>query len=108
MIRPVQKVTVATDFSKYPSGRTPADSRYSGERFRKEHILPHFDVGKAVEIHLDGVLGYGSSFLDEAFGGLLRIEGLSAEDLRERITLITSKPELKEEIESYMTGEFKG
>ena len=36
---------------------------------------------------MDGALGFGSSFLEEAFGGLVREHHLSARDLRNKMRL---------------------
>lgn len=65
-------INVAKDFSKYPAGRTKTDGPESGERFREEYLIPAIQKGKLTIIELDGTRGYGSSFLEEAFGGLVR------------------------------------
>lgn len=96
-------VSVAQDFSRFPAGRVEADGPYSGTLFRKRHLVGVLRSGKAVEVRLDGTLGFGSSFLEEAFGGLVRIEGLSVEDLRERLTLVANEePTLVAEIWGYI------
>lgn len=82
---------VAEDFSRSPSGRYLSDGPNSGERFREELLYPALLIGK-VEVNLDGVLTLGSSFLDEAFGGLVREKGMSATDLRSKLAI---KSELK-------------
>lgn len=65
-------LSVAKDFSRFPAGRYNSDGPYSGQAFRERFVEPLLKQGKQVVIDLDGVLGYGSSFLDEAFGGLVR------------------------------------
>ena len=44
---------------------------------------------------LDGAEGYGSSFLEEAFGGLIRLHLLPAEEAMHRIRIIATDPFLK-------------
>lgn len=66
----MKKINIAKDFSKFPSGRYRADGDFSGERLREEFLLPALKSNDIVEIELDGVNGYASSFLEEAFGGL--------------------------------------
>ena len=79
------RINVAKDFYIAPVGRVPADGDYNGERFRKEYLVPALQKADIVFIDLDGSEGYGSSFLEEAFGGLVRKEGFTAEDLKRRL-----------------------
>ena len=51
---------------------------------------------------MDGVAGYGSSFLEEAFGGLVRVEGFTAEALKEKIRFVSEDPTLEKEIWDYV------
>jgi hypothetical protein len=55
---------------------------------------------------LDNTAGYGSSFLEEAFGGLVRA-GIAKRDLSELLVLITDDEGLKEEILGYMDDEYR-
>lgn len=64
-------LSVARDFSRYPGGRFKKISQNSGEEFRERLLEPAVKTGK-ITIDLDGVRGYGSSFLEEVFGGLVR------------------------------------
>ena len=88
-------LTVASDFARSPSGRYPTDGPNSGERFREELLYPALSQDQ-VEVILDGVLTLGSSFLDEAFGGLVREKGLSPAELRRRLII-------KSRLETYVT-----
>lgn len=69
-------ISVLNDFSRYPGPRYRDDGPFSGEQFREEIIEPRLKEalasGQRLKIILDGVAGYGSSFLEEAFGGLIR------------------------------------
>ena len=95
------RVSVAKDFSKYPAGRFIADGPASGEEFRERFLLPALRNNNSLIIELDGTRGYGSSFLEEAFGGAVR-EGFGPYFVRESIELVTDDESLKEEIYDYI------
>ncbi|WP_166419853.1 STAS-like domain-containing protein [Pseudoalteromonas sp. Z1A8] len=98
-----------SDFSHYPGPRYVKLGKYSGEEFRDEKLIPAIKVyGDSIQIDLDGVAGYGSSFLDEAFAGLIRcgveksivlrlVENLKSDDDPYRI----------EEIKEYVDDQIK-
>lgn len=99
------KVDVARDFSETPSGRYPEDGEFSGEVFRKKHLVPSLRDFDQVEVILDGTEGFGSSFLEEAFGGLIREEGFSLQQVVQKLTLVAtdaSSRRYKEKIEEYL------
>lgn len=95
-------IYVAKDFSRYPSGRYRTDSRFSGERFREDFLLPAMRSSQNVEVHLDGTLGYGSSFLDEAFGGMSRSNEFTPGIVRGKLKLTSRDRILVDEIWSYI------
>lgn len=70
---------------RYPAGRFRDDGQFSGQAFREDHLTPLWRSalvsGELVAVHLDGTLGYGSSFLEEAFGGRRRTDGFRVVDL---------------------------
>jgi STAS-like domain of unknown function (DUF4325) len=94
-------INVARDFSRYPAGRYHDDGPYSGAAFRDGVLIPALKAKELISVELDGVRGYGSSFLEEAFGGLVR-SGFSVIEIRELITLKSSDLSLIEEIEEYI------
>lgn len=99
-------IDIGSKFSRYPAGRFPADGKFNGETFREKFLkLPLLD-NKVVEITLDSALSYGSSFLEEAFGGLVRSYDLTLEFLHKHIILVSSDPFLKDEIWSYVDDAF--
>lgn len=81
------QIHVASEFSRFPAGRFRTDGPHSGEKFREDFLVPALRDGKRVTVLLDGTLGYGSSFLEEAFGGLVREHGFSANDLHKNLTV---------------------
>lgn len=95
-------INVERDFARYPAGRYLTDGPYSGEKFRAEFLVPAFSGGSDhVVIELDGARGLGSSFLEEAFGGLVRL-GYPAKEVLERLELRSEDASLIEEIKSYI------
>lgn len=95
-------ISIALDFSRYPAGRTREDGPLSGQIFREDKLQPLLKAGKTVIINLDNVLGYGSSFLEEAFGGLVRA-GFSAEQLHQQLQFVSNDdPSLPTEIWFYI------
>jgi hypothetical protein len=83
----MEVLSIAKDFSRMPAGRVKADGRHSGERFR-EMYLPLLRRGP-LTIDFDGTLGYGSSFLQEAFVGLVQEPGVDTQNL----TLVCTEDE---------------
>ncbi|MBA43263.1 MAG: hypothetical protein CMF62_04540 [Magnetococcales bacterium] len=98
-------VNLGQEFSKYPAGRVKSDGPHSGERFRDDILIPLLEGSHSVEVLLDdGVIGYGSSFLEECFGGLVR-KGYSLEFLKKHLYLTCAQESFKfyiDEIWSYI------
>ena len=70
------QLSIANDFSKTPGVRYPEEGEFSGQQFREDFLEPKVDeaISKEdnLERDLDGTSGLGPSFLEEAFGGLIR------------------------------------
>lgn len=94
------------EFSDTPAGRYRKDSPRSGEQFREELLIPALAEDAAVEVDLDGTLGFGSSFLEEAFGGLVR-KGFSGRDLHSRLKVKSSVPMYLNRVWQYIDEEDK-
>ncbi len=96
------KINVGREFGRYPAGRYLSDGPYNGERFRTEFLVPALKSGHAhIEIDLTEARGLKSSFLEESFGGLVRL-GYSSEELLSRFRFLTRDPSQVTEIEGYM------
>ncbi|MBU1348197.1 MAG: STAS-like domain-containing protein [Alphaproteobacteria bacterium] len=80
------EISVARDFSRFPFGRYPDHGPYSGQRFRDEFMVPRLKEG-SLTVDLDGARGLAPSFLEEAFGGLVRL-GFDLATLRARLTIV--------------------
>lgn len=102
-----QNIKIAVkDFSETPGPRRKAEGDFSAESFVEAILNPEFrkmDTNSASKmiINLDGTLGYGTSFLEEVFGGTARKKGVDF--VRNRIEVISmEEPWLKDEIKSYV------
>jgi len=95
-------INIASEFSRHPAGRYKTDGEFSGEVCRKKILVPALKRPERVIIELDGTRGYGSSFLEEAFGGLVREESFSETDLKNKIVFRSADPSLPEEIWGYV------
>ncbi|MGL6427827.1 STAS-like domain-containing protein [Aeromonas hydrophila] len=97
------------DFSVFPGPRTKELGENSGEAFRDDILIPAIRAHKQVCVNLDGVFGYGSSFLEEVFGGLVRA-GVSAESVQFIRDNLVSKddPSIVSEIKEYITNALQG
>lgn len=84
------------DFSVYPSGRDEADGEYNGTKFRETVLRPAVEAanssGQTICVSLDNVLSFGSSFLEESFGGLVRNGIATKQFLQNRLKIDPGKP----------------
>lgn len=105
------KYYIAEQYTKTPGGRK---GEYSGEDFREKVLYKiYIDAkkqNKRLIINLDGGYGYGSSFLEEAFGGLVRKlkneKNKSYKEMNEIIIIISNQePALVEDIRGYIDEE---
>ena len=90
------ELKIAEEYSAYPAGRDEDDGPFNGEKFRKDFLLPRYNralaQGVDLVVSLDGVKSFGSSFLEEAFGGLVRKEKVEKRDLRNRLRIVIGHP----------------
>lgn len=93
-----------TDFTEFPGPRFIALGPDSGEEYRDSVLIPAItEYGSDIEIDLDGTMGYGSSFLEEAFGGLIRC-GIDPEIVAEisKHLISNEDPSLVVEVQGYI------
>lgn len=94
------RIDVGRDFSPTPGPRLRTSGPWSGEEFRERFLEPPLRRGDVVEVDLDGVVGYTMSFLEEAFGGLVRVFG---PEIRDRVTIVSpARPHRAERAYSFM------
>lgn len=95
-------ISIAKQFSPTPAGRYRSDGPFPGERFRDEVLVPELEKpDNVVTVDLDGTAGFGSSFLEEAFGGLVR-KGFSPALLRQRLQIKSGRPSYLTRVWSYI------
>ena len=95
--------SVSKQFTDTPGPRYRKQGRYSGEEFRDSFLEPlleqYISTGRPIEINLDGVYGYPTSFLEEAFGGLARAHSIDV--VQKAFTYVAKEqPGIVEEIQS--------
>jgi hypothetical protein len=92
-------IDIAREFTRYPGGRSRADGPYSGEEFLdrllKPRLLEAIRAGERLTVLLDGVAGLPASFLDAAFGGLIRNRIVTAEQAESTIQLQAMTPRVQ-------------
>ncbi|BEC04452.1 STAS-like domain-containing protein [Escherichia coli] len=81
----IKKISIINDFNKKPYGRYPSDGPGNGEKFRKQHLVPALQDFDKVIVDLTGYNRYGRSFIDEAFGGLIRAENFTKKELDNKL-----------------------
>jgi len=97
------EINIARDFSVTPGGRFIKDGPFSGEDFRIKMLEPLFRnrSTEKIIINFDGVEGFSTAFLEEAFGGLVRIFGI--EIVKKRLEFISVEdPLLLKEVSNYI------
>lgn len=101
------KIKISSDFTTAPGPRNISEGKFSGEQFRKDFLLPKVREACSkkcpLTIDLDGTSGYGTSFLEESFGGLIREDNLTLSDLDSVLRFVSNEePDLLAEIREYM------
>jgi hypothetical protein len=94
MSDPMKTIQISSTFTRYPGGRYRKHGNGSGQEFREDYLVPAIKAEDKVVIEMDDTAGYPASFLEEAFGGLVRA-GFGMELLREKLELNALKEEFK-------------
>lgn len=81
------------DFTMSPGGRYRKSGPFSAEEFRDNHLLPALreSEGGIVRVILDGTYGMPPSFCEEAFGGAVRNSEFTADELLNRLELVSEE-----------------
>lgn len=70
------EINVVKEYTDKPGARYESQGSNSGQKFRDTILYPKFietiEKNETLIVNLDGGYGYGSSFLEETFGGLVR------------------------------------
>ena len=98
-------INIVEDFSEIPYGRTDEHGPANGTVFRKM-LMDAMKENDVVKVdYADLVFLPGSSFLDEAFGALTRVEGYTQSYLNEHLQIINSSECSKELIEDEIAND---
>ena len=100
-------IKIAIDFSKTPGVRYEQEGDHPGSDFRERILLPKLQEaiskGDKLTIDLDGTSGLGTSFLEESFGGLIRVNKIRYNDIMNTLVFIaTEDPDYIDEIQEYL------
>jgi len=105
MIAEKFELSIARDFTNVPGPRHRSEGDYSGEEFLDKLLRPRFEEAlksdALLRVNLDGAVGYPTSFLEQAFGGLAREFGPEEVDRHLEVTC-TDEPYLVEQIRNYI------
>lgn len=97
------EINIAKAFSPVPLGRHREDGNKSGEAFREDILCPRIaeavESGDVVVVSLDGMAGLSAAFLEEAFGGLVRVNGFAPDDLDKVLNIRATEKYLSPYIE---------
>lgn len=101
-------INIARDFSRFPAGRYVTDGPFSGQAFRDEYLLPALKNAQKVIVELDGARGYGSSFLEEAFGGAVRSHAIDSDRFNSLEIVSKSDPALADVVRQFIEKALRG
>jgi hypothetical protein len=89
---PSQEINISRDYSRAPAGRYRDDGPFNATTFRDDLLVPALQkaiaTGTKVDVILDGVIGYSSSFLEEVFGGLARVTNIPDSQLNSSLNIV--------------------
>lgn len=98
------RIDIARDFSEAPFGRYPVHGPFNGQTFRVEFLEQPLRTGRRVLVDIDGVTGLSSSFLDEAFAGLVRHGIVPAGRFFDFVTIKSDRdPSYIEDVRQYVS-----
>ncbi len=93
-------INIVEDFSEMPYGSTDEHGPANGAAFRKM-LMDAMKENDVVKVDYKGLVFLpGSTFLDEAFGALTRVEGYTQSYLNEHLQIINSSEYSKKLIKS--------
>jgi len=96
-------INVPKDFSSTPIGRYRGiDGPYCGQVFREDYLVPSLNKHEVTLVDFASGRDGGSSFLEEAFGGLIHTEGFSAETLKQKLVVTGNDPSVSAQVWEYI------
>jgi len=100
-------VKIRDDYNWSTGSRLIIEGPHSGEDFRIKFFYPMIidaiASNETLTIDFDGGIGYGTSWLEEVFGGVIRKDRVDAQDVRKHLRLIaTQQPYILRLVDKYM------
>lgn len=100
-------IKISRDFSRTPGPRYIREGPYSGQAFResllRRAVRNAIASNETLEVDLDGVAGYGRSFLEESFGGLIREDHIPYDAIMKVLQIKSNEqPSQKTRVLSYL------
>lgn len=99
-------IKIADEFSTKPGVREQIEGDFPGEEFLEKLLLPRFkeaiQSSVKLEVDLDDVAGYATSFLEASFGGLVREFKAKKIVVENLIIIANDDPFLEEDIRDYI------
>lgn len=104
-------INMTVDFSRLPGGIDEIEGTNTGEYFRKKFLIPVYDYclikDEELNINFASSHGFAASFLEEAFGGMVRT-GYDGKTMLRKMNFLTSEePLLEDQIVNYITDAMK-
>ena len=94
----METLKISTDYSEFPGGRYSEDGLGNATDFREKYLIPMLEKNRPFMIDLNGVVSYPVSFIDEAFGGLVRMKRYTSEQLMKLIKFHSTDENLLETV----------
>lgn len=106
------KISIVEDFSRTPGPRYISEGEFSGQLFRQTILLPKIQEALKenddIQVDLDRASGYGTSFLEEAFGGLIREDHIPYDFLKTHLKIKSDEDDIYiQEINTYIESAYK-
>lgn len=103
-------ISISKDFSDAPGGRYRCEGDFSGEEFREELLKPKYEeaIAKSEKlcVNFDDCYGFAASFLEEAFGGIVRDTGNTK--IKDILIIISNdRKDMKKKVEGYIDAAYK-
>jgi hypothetical protein len=100
-------IKILRDFSYTPGPRYIDEGPNSGEHFRQTILLDAMRTciqnDEILTIDLDGTAGYGRSFLEESFGGMVRVDKVPYQAIVDHLKVVSEEePEWIAKIDGYL------
>jgi len=89
----METLKISKIFSSTPGPRSRKEGSFSGQQFREEILAPAIkkaiDNNEILIVNIDGTAGYGPSFIEESFGGLIREDHIPYQTLIAHLQIVS-------------------